>query len=124
MKILPPTMRQRKRYLAFELISKEKISRDELIRELFASMGSLLGDSGSSECGMRLLTFEDSKGIIQCAHTRTEQTRASIATITNIGGRQVLINVFGISGTVATATEKYLEGVKVFNLEEQSHINW
>ena len=124
MKILPPTMRQRKRYLAFELISKEKISRDELIRELFSSMGSLLGDAGSSECGMRLLTFEDSKGIIQCAHKRTEQTRASIATITTIGGRQVLINIFGTSGTVATATEKYLEGVKVFNLEEQSHINW
>ena len=94
-----------------------------MIRELFSSMGSLLGDAGSSECGLRLLTFEDSKGIIQCAHTRTEQTRASIATIRDIGGRKVVINVFGISGTVATATDKYLEGVKVFNLEEQSHIN-
>jgi len=123
MKILPPTMRERKRYLAFELISKNKVSRDELLREIFSCTGSLLGDVGSSECGIRLLTFEDSKGIIRCKHTRTEQTRAAVATITNIGGCQAAIHILGISGTVAGATEKYLEHIKIFNMDEQSPIN-
>ena len=117
MKVLPPTMREKKRYLAFELISEGEVRREDLLREIFSSSGYLLGDVGSSECGMRLLTFEDSKGIIRCRHNSTEKTRAVLATINSINNRRVTINVLGISGTVAGATKKYLEGVDVFNPE-------
>ena len=114
MKILPPTLRDKKRYLAFELICEHDVTREELIREMFSCVGSLIGDVGSSKCGIRVLTFEDSKGIIQCAHTKTEQTRAAVATITHIGGKRAVVHILGISGTVAGATEKYLEGTEVF----------
>ena len=118
MKILPPTLRDKKRYLAFELICEHDVTvnREELLREMFSCVGSLIGDVGSSECGIRVLTFEDSKGIIRCAHTKTEQTRAAVATITHIGGKRVVVHILGISGTVAGATEKYLEGIEVFTL--------
>ncbi len=114
MKILPPTLRDKKRYLAFELISEHDVTREELLREMFSRVGSLIGDVGSSECGIRVLTFEDLKGIIRCAHTKTGQTRAAVATITHIGDKRVIIHILGISGTVAGATEKYLEGTEVF----------
>lgn len=117
MKILPPTMRERKRYLAFELISADEIRREDLLREMFSCSGSLLGDVGSSECSIRLLKFEDSKGIIRCRYNSTEKTRAILATINSINDKRVTIHVLGISGTVAGATKKYLEGVDVFNPE-------
>lgn len=123
MKILPPTLRERKRYLAFELISQAPVRREDLIREIFSSAGSLLGDVGSSECAIRLLAFEDSKGVIRCAYDRTVNTRAVLACITDVKGTKVIIHVLGVSGTVMGATKKYLAGVDVFNPKEQSHIN-
>lgn len=125
MKILPPTMRDNKRYLAFELITEENtlVGRDELIRELFSASGSLLGDLGSSECNIWLFAFDDNKGVISCNRNYVSQTRAVMATITNVKGKRVLVHVLGVSGTVLGATKKYLEGVDVFNPAEQSHIN-
>lgn len=123
MKVLPPTLRDNKRYLAFELIAEEAVSRDELIREIFSASGSLLGDVGSSECNIWLFEFEQNRGIISCQRENVWQTRAALATVTGIKGRRVCIHVLGVSGTVLGATKKYLQGVNIFNPEEQSHIN-
>ena len=123
MKVLPPTIRENKRYLAFELIADGPVSRDDLIREIFSVSGSLLGDLGSSECNIWLFAFEDFKGVISCDREHVRQTRAALATITNVKGRRVSLHILGVSGTVLGATKKYLEGVDIFSPEEQSHIN-
>jgi len=125
MKILPPTMRENKRYLAFELIAEEMtmVGRDDLIREIFSASGSLLGDLGSSECNIWLFAFDDNRGVVSCDRDHVSRTRAALATITHVKGKKVLFHVLGISGTVLGATKKYLEGVDIFNPEEQSHIN-
>ncbi|WP_406659613.1 Rpp14/Pop5 family protein [Methanolobus sp. ZRKC3] len=121
MKVLPPTLRPDKRYLAFELVSESPVTRDELIREIFSAASQLLGDVGASECAIRLLAFEDSCGVVRCTSDRTGNTRAVLATITNVKGKKVLFHVLGISGTVIGATKKYLEGADVFN-PQNSHI--
>ena len=121
MKVLPPTLRAGKRYLAFELISEGSVERDELIREIFAAASQLLGDVGASECAIRLLAFENSQGVVRCSSDRTENTRAVLATVGHVKGKRVLFHVLGISGTVMGATKKYLEGVDVFS-PQNSHI--
>ena len=123
MKVLPPTMRENKRYLAFELIADGMVNRDELIREIFSVSGNLLGDLGSSECNIWLFEFGDNRGIISCDRDYVLKTRAALATITSIKGKRVSVHVLGVSGTVLGATKKYLQGVDIFNPEEQSHIN-
>jgi ribonuclease P/MRP protein subunit POP5 len=123
MKVLPPTMRENKRYLAFELIAEDNVSREELIREIFSASGSLLGDLGSSECNIWLFAFDDLKGIISCDREHVSQTRAALATITSVKGKRASFHILGVSGTVLGATKKYLAGVDIFNPEEQSHIN-
>lgn len=123
MKVLPPTMRDNKRYLAFELIADGEVSREELIKEIFSASGSLLGDVGSSECNIWLFAFEDNKGVISCDREHVWETRAALATITGIKGKRISFHILGLSGTVLGATKKYLQGVDVFNPGEQSHIN-
>ncbi|MBN2110198.1 MAG: ribonuclease P [Methanosarcinaceae archaeon] len=123
MKVLPPTQRSKKRYLAFEIISEAPVRREDMIREIFSAAGSLLGDVGSSECALRLLAFEDSMGIVRCSPDRTDNTRAVLATIRDVKGTRVLCHVLGISGTVRGATKKYLAGADIFSPKEQSHIN-
>ena len=65
MKRLLPSLRAKKRYLAFELISEVPVSRSDLVKEVMSSASSLLGDVTASECDIKVLGFEESKGIIQ-----------------------------------------------------------
>src|SRR5690606_1102629 len=111
---LLPSLRAKKRYLAFELVSEGQVSRSDLVKEVMSSASSLLGDVTASECDIRVLGFEDCKGIIQCSHTKVKETRASLATLTRVGGKRATLHVLGISGTIKKATEKFLQNHTVF----------
>jgi len=96
LKRLMPSLRSKKRYLAFELISEEPVNRGELVREVVSS-ASALGN-----------------GIIQCSHTKVTETRAALAAITQVNRVRATLHVLGVSGTVKGATEKYLKTHVVF----------
>lgn len=115
MKRLLPSLRAKKRYLVFELIFDEPVSRSDLVREVMFSASSLLGDVTASECDIKVLGFEDRKGIIQCSHTKVKETRASLAALTRINGRRATLYILGTSGTVKRVTEKFLQNHKVFD---------
>ncbi len=108
---LLPSLRERRRYLAFEMLSENAVSRRDFNRELERSAGSLLGDAGASECRMSLLLFDCAHGrmqgrgwgILRCVHTHTLETRATIATMCEAGGSRVAVRVIGTSGTVKGA---------------------
>ena len=115
MKRLLPSLRAKKRYLAFELISEEPASRSDIVKEVMSSASSLLGDVTTSDRDIRVLGFENGKGIIQCSHTKVKQTRASLAALTRINGKRATLHVLGVSGTVKRATEKFLQDEGVFS---------
>ncbi|MEA1944579.1 MAG: Rpp14/Pop5 family protein [Euryarchaeota archaeon] len=100
---LLPSLREKKRYLAFGVLSESAIPRHDFIEELERSSQSLLGDAGSSECEMNLLLFDGTKGIVRCIPTQTMRTRAVLATIYDVRGARVAVYVIGISGTVKGA---------------------
>jgi ribonuclease P/MRP protein subunit POP5 len=108
MKILPPTLRESKRYIAFSLVAEDALTRNDLLNEVMYSAASLLGDVGSSVLGLRLLSFENNRGIIKCTADRVWESRAILACVSSIRGTRVRISILGVSGTVLAATEKYL----------------
>jgi len=117
LKRLLPSLRGKKRYLAFELISEGPVGRSDLVKEIMYSASSLLGDVISSECDIKVLGFEDWKGIIQCSNDRVKETRASLAALTRINGKRATLHILGISGTVKRATEKFIRIHKGFEPE-------
>ena len=82
-----------------------------------SSASSLLGDVISSECDIKVLGFEDWKGVIQCSNNRVKETRASLAALTRINGKRATLHILGISGTVKRAIEKFLRIHKGFEPE-------
>ena len=109
MKILPPTLREKKRYLAVEIMREGRINRERLIRALQDSIRELFGDTGLSETGLRLLHFDGNHAVVRCTPRTVWRTRAGIATITEIDGTKVSLRVIGIGGTVRSVMEKYIE---------------
>ena len=98
----------RRRYLAFELDSEESVSQKDLVAEIYSSQASLFGDTGSALNRLRLISFDGRFGILRCSHKHITETRAVLATICSIGGIRVALRVKGISGTIKSATEKYI----------------
>jgi ribonuclease P/MRP protein subunit POP5 len=104
-----PVLREKKRYIAFKIISENTINRRELTEELFDSMYSLFGDKGTSEIYPALMSYDGVSGVLRCHKDRTLDTRAALACINRISGGCVSIQVLGISGTVKGAMEKFIQ---------------
>ena len=104
-----PTLRGKKRYIAFEIASEQAITRSELSEEIHNSIGSLFGDVGASEINAGVVSFERGYGILRCAREKTTQARAALACINKLRGARASILVLGISGTIKGAMEKFIQ---------------
>lgn len=104
-----PALREKKRYLAFRIISEDTINRRDLTEELLDSICLLFGDKGESEINPSLMSYDGRYGILRCQKDRTTDTRAALACINRVRGGRVSIIVLGISGTVRGAMEKFIQ---------------
>ncbi len=122
-KILPPTLRERERYLVFEVISESPIDYKDLSRAMWFSIISFIGESGAGESQARLIKNlynpKKQQGVIRCRHDMTEKVRASVALVRKIGSINAIIRVLGITGTIKSAKNKYLGYTDLRILKEE-----
>jgi ribonuclease P/MRP protein subunit POP5 len=104
-----PTLREKKRYIAFEIMAEQPITRSDMSLEVFNSICSLFGDTGASKINAALLSYDGKYGIVRCERDKTIDTRAALACIYSIRRSRVSILVLGISGTVKGAMEKFIQ---------------
>ena len=108
--LIPPSLRDRRRYLVFEWISERGIDKWTLLSEIRDSIFSLYGDVGASESKIRLIEYANAEdrdggmGILRCAHDKVEEVRAALACIHSADEARLSIRVIGISGTIKGAT--------------------
>lgn len=107
---LPPSLRERRRYLRFAVLCEREIDKRELLKEIWNSLYALYGDVGASESKVWLIEYHKSEdtnngvGILRCAHDKVDEVRASLACIHSVNDAQVGIRVIKISGTIKGAT--------------------
>ena len=94
--------------MIFELEAEGEIEGQDRMREIQISQRSLFGEIGSAENRLQLISFDGRRGILRFHHSRAEQTRATLASIHSIQGTRTALLVKGVSGTIKSATEKYL----------------
>ena len=115
LKPLLPTLKEKKRYLAFEIVSKEKIKAfSEVSRAIWASTLSFNGTNGVAEMGMWVLpekyNASKQRGLIRVAHKSLNSMRASLALVSQVEQQPVIIRSLGASGIIAKAEKKYIGG--------------
>lgn len=115
MKIKPikPTLKAKKRYLAFEIISKDKIDDFNAISsEIWTKTSHFLGEKTLSEA--HLVVLKDTwnpktqKGLIKINHTHVEALKAALCLLDNINKIPAIITIKGISGIMKKAKTRYL----------------
>ena len=110
-KSILPSLRESKRYLAFKVNSKGKISDlNALKNEIMLSNHYLIGDLGLAKANIVFFKekFKENKGLIMVNRNYLDHLRASLALIKSVAGIPAAVCSIGASGMIKKA-EKYLD---------------
>jgi ribonuclease P/MRP protein subunit POP5 len=94
--------RTKRRYLALKLESETIPSERELMDAVWGAVTKMYGEVGASQTSLALIRFDVEKKIlvIRTSLVTLPSVRASLATITNVAGKEAAIHVLGVSGTL------------------------
>ena len=119
---LPSSLREKKRYVAFQILSEGEIDFGDLINALWSSILDLFGEVNTGEINFWLVKDawkkESKRGLIKCNHKHVSEVRLAMALINRIGDSQVSIRSLGVSGTMKSARKKYFGEKDLSNFEQ------
>ena len=112
LKILPPTLREKKRYISFQIISEkgEIFTYSDLEAAIWNTMLDFLGEYGVSKTSVWLLKdcWNPRKqiGIIRCNHKSVHAVVATLGLIDRLGDNRITFKILNISGTIKSIKKK------------------
>ena len=102
-KPLLPSLRQKKRYLAFEIIAEKKLEVSKIRVELFNKIKDFLGEFTLSKANIDLVETKENKGILKVSNKYADTLRAALILVKNINKEAVLIRTLILSGSIEKA---------------------
>lgn len=108
MKAILPSLREKKRYLAFEIISKKKIEKFSKVSEAFwQSSLSFIGEKEMARANIWLLPdmWNEAKqrGIIKINNKYLHEIKAALTLIKKINRQNIIVRSLGVSGILKKA---------------------
>jgi ribonuclease P/MRP protein subunit POP5 len=127
-KHLPKHLRPRWRYLAvgIEAWPDAELDRGAFQRALWYAAQNLVGDVGSAEADLSVLSFRFADGngeaVVRVRRGEVDRARAVVACVASVDGDEVGLRVRGTSGTVRACEEKYMGRAPIH--PEQRHVEF
>ena len=112
MKGLPPVLRRKKRYIAFQLIADKRVNERDFLAVMWKVLLSLFGELKSAHTGIWLEYFDGEFGILRCNREMVDNVKVALTLITKVGDVNVIPKILGVSGTIKRCKKKYLEVLK------------
>ncbi|MFO7710988.1 MAG: Rpp14/Pop5 family protein [Candidatus Woesearchaeota archaeon] len=109
LKRLSPTLREKKRYLVFKIVSKEPLA--DISRDLMKGLQQQLGAFGLARAGISILPdmYQKQVGILRISNAMLDEGRAALACISSLNRIPVVIHTIGVSGILKKAKSKFME---------------
>ena len=106
-KQLKPTLRERNRYLVFEVMSDGTFDRKSIVDAVWGSLLRLHGELGASRTSLWVMDWsgERKRGILKVNHKSVDILKASIITVREIKGRKAVISALKTTGTLKKARQ-------------------
>ncbi|NJE00400.1 ribonuclease P protein component 2 [Thermococcus sp. JdF3] len=111
-KYLPPTLRDKHRYIAFQVIGERPFKKDEIKRAIWDASISALGTLGSARAKPWFIKFDEKSqtGIVRVDRKHVEELRFAMTLVTEINGSRAIFRTLGVSGTIKRLKRKFLAG--------------
>ena len=108
LKPLPPTLREKKRYIAIKILYNGEIKEGELINLIREASLNFYGCWGTSKANPWLVYFNYPYAIIRCQRDNVDFVRSSLILIREFKDKPINIICLGVSGTIRKAKIKFL----------------
>ncbi len=102
LKPIPPTLRGKKRYVKFELISGSALNEEAVKRAIWSVFSAIYGEKGIADQKLWLVKWEHGKniGYLRCALETEEETKAGLLFLGRVAGEQVVPIILLVSGSM------------------------
>ena len=107
-----PSLREKKRYLAFEVESEKNLDSKEIQILIENSMKRLVGEIGIAKAGIRFMNdWKNNRGIIKVNTNSVDELKASIALVKE---EKIIIKSLALSGSIEKVRNQcfWKEGMK------------
>lgn len=101
MKPILPSLKEKKRYIAYEILSEKPLKRDESIKGISNGILKFLGQLGNARAGTMVIESNQNKGILKVSNTMVDQVKTGLALIKEIEGNKVIVKTTKVSGTLS-----------------------
>lgn len=115
LKPIMPSLRERKRYVVFKIISNDRIKDFSLVSNaIWRYSASFMGVLGQAKAGIWVLedkwNSDKQTGMIKISNKHVDELKASLALIDKIGDQDVIVRSTATSGIMKKAVKKYIAG--------------
>ncbi len=107
MKTLLSSLKEKKRYLVYEVISDKKVNTREAYNEILSNYSDFFGKFNIGKAGIMFLDEVNNCGIIKINNKCVDELRSSLTLVEYVKGERVIIKTRGVSGILKKAKEKF-----------------
>jgi len=102
-------LREKKRYLVFEVQAKHAFNLDEVRRAVNTALLQFIGELGYAKAGVMVMDdWKNNKGIMKINNKHVDDVKSGLALIGKIGNETVIVKTIGVSGILKKARGKFL----------------
>lgn len=106
-KPLLPTLRERKRYLSFEVLSLQPVNQHEVAAAIAAEAHAFLGDLDMASAGVWFIDEKwdarAQRGVLRVSATHLDKLKAVLTLVDRIRNQEVAMRSLAASGMISTA---------------------
>ncbi|MEK6947823.1 MAG: Rpp14/Pop5 family protein [Nanoarchaeota archaeon] len=109
-KLLKPSLREKKRYLVYQVISERDINPIIIKENILKTFKEYFGNIILSKADMRFIDYKDNKGIIRINNKYLDNLRASFCLLGKVNKEEIIVRSLGVSGMINKARSKFMNG--------------
>lgn len=105
MKKLLPSLKEKKRYIAFNVLSDKILNKEDVERSIYNNCKSFIGEMNYAKAGVNIIPefLMANKGIIRVNNKFVDHVKSSLMMIKEINNEKVIIRSIGVSGILNKA---------------------
>ena len=109
-KALLPSLREKKRYVVFEVYAEQNLNFSNLKESVIDSYRNLFGELILAKTAIDFVEFNNKKGILKVSNKYVNNIKASFCFVRKINKGDVIIRSLGVSGILNRARLKFMSG--------------
>ncbi len=113
LKPLLPTLKEKKRYIAFEILSEKRLKNMKLAtKKLNNKIVQFLGIKEAANAGIQMIdeknNIKQQKGMLRVAAAYVDDIKAALTVIGTLEGSKTIVHCLGVSGILNKCYEHHV----------------